>query len=1079
MCPWARLTATLFSIAVLSWSTQADVTAPSSVQASEEVNFLIDSWKTSQGLPVNWIECICQTRDGYLWLGTPTGLIRFDGFKPVRWNSQNCAAFRSDVVKALAEDNEGNLWVATKGGVVRLRLNGADAFTVAEGLGGNETSSLSPSRLGGMWIGTDSGVSLYREGRCKNYVIDHLPHRFIYSVLEDSRGTVWIGTIVGLQKLDPRTGQCTVVWKSDGLHPESEAGIVRCILEDREGQIWFGTDHSVFRLQDGQWRQFALGKSGPEHRVKRLLEDREGRYWAIIGNVLHMRKGDRFEPMDLELGLADAVVNGLFEDREGNLWVGSRYGGLTRLRPTPLRVFTKKDGLPHNSVRSVCPSRQGGVWVATAGGASQLNTGRFTLLATSSALAQQSARAAFETSHTDLWLATAEKGVLFLSKGANGYVHFRPVALGARIHALFETDQGEVWMSDGESLDRLVPMQGALRSSPSGEEFFYRYGKRFRYMPGKIARFDVRYATTWWEYASGSLSVYESDGRSTYRAGEFPPLENEPWDAILPKGELSNFDVRAILQDREEDLWFATWGGGVNRFRDNQFSVLTTKDGLSSDFITSVFEDAEGVVWLGTTKGINRFKHGTFAAITARHGLPSEEVNSILEDDLGFFWVSCEEGIYRVARRELSEIADGRAATVDALLFDESDSLLASTTDGPSQPAVCKTRDGYLWFATTHGLVRIDPTRARRNDLIPPVQIEQLNANGLAIDVGRWTRGSNPKSQIIKHQLRLPPDSGRSLEFHYTALSFAAPEKVRFRYRLEGLDKDWIDAGPRRVAFYTGLRPGAYRFQVIAANQHGVWDENGAAFAFTITPHAHQTLWFRVACGAGLASILWFGLRWRLRIHRLEHNAALAHERERIARDMHDDIGSRLNQIALLSDIDERAGPKDALPVADLARDAARSLNEIVWAVHPGKDRLDYLVEFISQFAHEYLSAAGLNLRINFPDKIPPWPLTSEQRHNLFLAAKEALCNVVKHAHATDVELRLRVHPSEWILEIADDGCGIPAGPICEAEHAGQWPSGRNGLENLRRRAESAGGELRITSGAGHGTKISFVVPHG
>ncbi|MCI0541664.1 MAG: ATP-binding protein, partial [Verrucomicrobiales bacterium] len=584
---------------------------------------------------------------------------------------------------------------------------------------------------------------------------------------------------------------------------------------------------------------------------------------------------------------------------------------------------------------------------------------------------------------------------------------------------------------------------------------------------------------------------------------------NSRWRHFTTADGLPSNDVRAIREDRNGNLWLGTAGGGLCRLswptgangRDGEpeFSkpvnedpatsaplveTLSVADGLSNANVWALYEDSDGVLWIGTERGLNRLPLSSSneekAVVRSRimsfgrhDGLFDDLVNEILEDDFGRLWISCDRGIYRVRRQDLNDVAAGRKSSVQCVTYDETDGLLSAETNGQtSQPAGLKASDGRLWFPTTRGVVVIDPANLSDNRIAPPVVIEQVIANGRTVFDNRIHR-ADPLDT------RLEPGHADLVEIRYAGNCLSAPEKVRFKYRLEGHDKDWIDAGSRRIAFYTGLPPGHYRFQVIAANQHGVWNETGAAFALGITPHLHEAVWFRIACVSVIASVLWLGVRWRIRIHRLEHEAALARERERIARDMHDDIGSRLNQIALLSDIDEPARPKQVLPVAELARDAARSLNQIVWAVQPGKDRLDYLAEFVSQFAHEYLSAAGLSLRIDFPDKIPPRPLTSEQRHNLFLAAKEALCNVVKHAHATDVELRLRVHQSEWILEIADNGCGIPARANCEDGHGGQWPSGRNGLENLRRRAESAGGELRITSATTQGTTIAFVMRHG
>lgn len=339
--------------------------------------FHLTTWTSRQGLPEDWIECITQTRDGYLWLGTPNGLIRFDRVSFLHLKRENCPALHSTVCKALLEDHEGNLWVATKNGLLCFSQHGVQRWSAENGLGGQETSSLSLGPDGTVWVGTENGVSALRGGRVQHFPARSHRSPFVYSVLADAEGRIWAGMWTGLYQLEPRRGEYSQAWGTRPPQSESAQDHVRTFLRARTGGFWFGTDAGVGRCHLGEPKVLAFGDNGTANRVKWLLEDQRGDLWAVIGYAPHRRQGDDFIPMDDPLGLTDAIVNVIYEDRQGNLWIGSRHGGLTRAKPVPGRVFTRKDGLWNNGVRSVSPRRKGGVWLATAEGFGSFANGRF------------------------------------------------------------------------------------------------------------------------------------------------------------------------------------------------------------------------------------------------------------------------------------------------------------------------------------------------------------------------------------------------------------------------------------------------------------------------------------------------------------------------------------------------------------------------------------------------------------------------------------------------------------------------------------------------------------------------------
>ena len=664
--------------------------------------------------------------------------------------------------------------------------------------------------------------------------------------------------------------------------------------------------------------------------------------------------------------------------------------------------------------------------------------------------------------------------------------------------------------------------------------------------------------------------------------------------------ELSHPDVRVIHQDRRGDMWFGTYGGGLNRLSKGQVTSFKTALGEYNNRAWWIHEDTDGVFWVGTRDGLNRFvppgvvprasspppaptpnlnpnpnpnlnpPHPDpdgplrFFTFTKRHGLYENTVNNIQEDDFGYLWLSGQQGIYRVARQDLNDVAAGRQARVQVLPFGEGDGMLNSECNGGvNQPSGCKDREGRIWFPTVRGVAMVDPRAVRRNEVPPPVVIEQVVADGeivfgdgCAVGAGTKPRrstldalsesrpltpalshpmgegaerrgldvaattlpagaeglpspvgrervsrdcgtgegersdfpGPSGKSEATLHSSlstlhsslpSLPAGRGRVVEIRYTANSFAAPKAMRFKYRLEGHDRDWrFDDDNARVAFYTNLRPGAYTFCVTGCNNHGVWSEQPALFALSIAPHFWQTWLFYLLTGAaciGLAAAIQaYRLHWQRRLLKVEHQHALADERARIARDLHDDLGTALTGLALQLDVLRRETREGAARADRLAEAAARiralaeRMRQVVWAVNPRCDTVSSLASFLEQQAGQFMKADGLRCRLEFPDDIPPLPLDGETRYELALGVREALANAIRHAHASELVLGLSVQADHLVVRVADNGRGFRV-----AEGMGQ---GR-GLTNMQERLEKIGGQCDCQSAPGAGTTIALRVP--
>jgi signal transduction histidine kinase len=503
----------------------------------------------------------------------------------------------------------------------------------------------------------------------------------------------------------------------------------------------------------------------------------------------------------------------------------------------------------------------------------------------------------------------------------------------------------------------------------------------------------------------------------------------------------------------------------------------------------SLYPDPDGTLWIGTAdNGLCRLRDGKFSTISAVQGMPASIISEIAEDDAGNLWMGSHHGILRASKADLNRCADGALKTIRCLSYGRAEGLATLKCSGGFQPNAAKTADGRLWFPTTKGLAIIDPGNFSTNTVPPPVVIEELSVEGapLALPSVAGTNASPPSAP-----LEIPPGQPR-LEIRFTGLSFVAPEKVRFKYRLEGLEDNWLDGGAKRVIQYSYLRPGNYTFRVTACNNDEVWNDKGAAISFTVLPYFWQTWWFKGFCllagAAAVAGIAMGATRQRVRrkLELLERQRALERERARIARDIHDDLGASLTRITLLSQSvraeleDQQTAAGDVDRIYSTARELTRALDEIVWAVNPRHDTLDSLVAYLGRFAQNFLSSANIRCRLDAPLQLPGRAVTAEIRHNLFLAFKEALNNVVKHAHASEVRVSFEFNDGRCTLVVADNGRGFdpknPAG-LQRSSADGLRSDSGNGLANMRKRLEEIGGECSWETAPGEGTRVRLSLP--
>lgn len=592
-------------------------------------------------------------------------------------------------------------------------------------------------------------------------------------------------------------------------------------------------------------------------------------------------------------------------------------------------------------------------------------------------------------------------------------------------------------------------------------------------------------------------------------------------------------DVRVIHQDRRGDLWFGTFGGGLICLHEGRLTRYMTPLGEYNNRAWCIHEDADGVFWIATRNGLNRFvppgpaearppksegrsaptpstgilqpaidnSNGRFFTFTTQHGLHENFINNIQEDGAGRLWFSGQQGIYCVARQELNAVAAGRQARAQVLAFGETDGLPNSQCNGGfNQHGGCQDDAGRIWFPTVRGVAMIDPRVTPRNEVPPPVVVERVKADAEVVYGDGAPAGSlkpaghnpkpatnvkleprGPQTAPLAAPLHLAAGRARVLELHYTANSFAAPNRVRFKYRLEGYDRTWhADDENRRVTFYTSLPPGTYSFLVAACNNHGVWSTTPAGLSFTLAPHFWQTWLFRVLAGTALvgtvAAVQAYRLRWQRRVLRAEQRQALADERTRIARDLHDDLGTALTGTALKLDLLRRetaGGPRLGTHLAEsaaLIRGLAERMREVVWAVNPRCDTVSSLAGFLEQQAGHFLKTDGLRCRFEFPEDIPALPLDGDTRYQLALGVRKALSNAVRHAAASEIALTLSIGIDRLTIRVADNGRGFRVEECVQPGH---------GLANVAARLEKLGGRFECRSAPGEGTIIALEVPIG
>ena len=974
------------------------------------------------------------------WTNGPSQGAQSSPFVCRAWRAED--GLPQDSVGAIVQTGDGYLWIGTRGGLARFDGVRFKVFGLADGLPSLYVKALLEDRRGALWIGTANGLCRYGGGRFTSWTKRNgLAGDNISGLAEGQDGAIWVGTSTGLSR--GRNGTFETIGRKAGLAEEA----VRTLVADQSGNIWASMESlGLMRSENGAFVPATDSRESQLLRPYSLLKDHTGRIWgSTVGRVFCI-DGVAVKTYGGSEGLPNVMLPCLGESAAGTIWVGSLDQGLYYLREGRFHAVHRADGLSEEGVKVVVVDREQNLWVGTRD--SGLNRVRPRRVAT-----------------RRIWEGETEVPPVSLAEGADGAMWVG--TMGRGLYRL-EGEKQETMLSNRlRTYNRQV---GALLVARDRSVWFSAWSTVFQWDGDQLRStlLDDAVRSLCEDYQEGLWVGSQNGVLRLLRKNEVVAFTNG----------LPGAPIAALVQQRDGTVWIGSYGGGLGQFTEGNCRIFDRRHGLGSNLIRTLCLDSGGTLWIGTEGGgLSCFQGGKFRSFGKQNGLVDDTILQILADGSGNLWLGTYHGICRVSRHDLNGLAAGTTLYVHPRVFGRSDGLESEQCAGGFGTCL-KTRAGLLCFSTARGIVMIDPQQQSDTRTPPVVWLEEVVVDGLPQERGD-SAGNSGRSGEAAGLVRVAPGR-RQLEFRYTGLNFSAPENVVFRYRLEGLDSDWVEAGPRRIAYYSHVPPGRYRFEVVARSGEGEWSQSGARVAILVLPHFWQTWWFysvgALVCLGLVGGVVRYATKRKMqqKLQRLEQMHAVEKERARIARDIHDDIGAAVSQLIMLGEMAGRASatPEEARRhvgcMASKTHELAQAMDETIWAVNPLNDSLASLVSYLQHFAAEFFEASPVRCRLDAPLGLPDMALDVRVRHNLFLAVKEALNNVVKHSGAREVWLRVRWNGALLAVSIEDDGRGFASGP------AG---AGQDGLRNMRARLDEVGGACVVESQPGAGCRVRFTLP--
>lgn len=1021
----------------------------------------LESYTTADGLAHNKINKIVRDSRGFLWFCTAEGLSRFDGYTFTNYGTDQ--GLPHPYVNDFLETRAGEFWVATNGGLVHFNPKGLPSSHVVDV---NEATTTTPMFA---VLRPDD-----RDRRAKAATL----------LFADRNGTIWCGTLKGLFRVTQTGARSQLMPVHIGLPTEyAEQSYVNALLEDHYGTLWIGAQSGLYRRwPDGSTARYGKIDGLSDDPIFALLEDRRGNLWAGTPHSGLFRlaiDAGRRPPVithayNEKNGLISNWIFVLHESADGRLWAGGNAGlyefSLADEKAVgPTHTYTERNGLSFREIVSLTEDRDGNLWLGTnSAGAMKLARNGFITFDAGDGLVQ--ANSIFETGTGELYV----HGDVLGDKRAS-------VFEGARLDLLNPgpTDNHRrLGRFDGQHFRWLIP--DALRSMYLGwsdkptalqartGEWWIGTGQGLYLFPRVKDFADLKTARPLAVYTIQGLPVsmvyclYQDARGDLWMAATHPTGNGlvrweRPTHALhdmahtegLPS--LKDKLPTAFQEDGAGNLWVGFNQGGLARYRDGRFTIFSTADGVPDGRINDLYLDRAGNLWIGSALGgVGRCdepaaEHPTFTNYTTAQGLSSNYGSAIVEDLYGRIYIGTGQGLDRLdpatGRIKHFTTADGLAPGIIAAAF--------------------RTHDGQLWFGATQGLSRLLPEPPQATAAPPPIMFTALSVAGAVQHVS-----ANGETDL---QLPDLAAGGNQLQVEFVGLSFTFGESLRYQYRLEGADKDWGAPTAQRTVNYANLAPGHYRFLVRALTADGSVSATPATLTFTVRPHLWQRWWFLT-----MMSLLFITIGYGLYRSRVARLLGIERVRTRIAADLHDDIGTNLTRIAVLSEVahsqlnEANSGVANPLSaIARISRESVASMSDIVWAVNPRRDSLLDLVLRMRRFANEILAGRNIEFEFHAPETDQDQKLGADLRRDTFLIFKEALNNAVRHSGCANVEIELQVDRLWLVLKVSDDGSGF------EPSASGEG----HGLVSMQRRAKALGGELQLLSREGKGTEILLRVP--
>lgn len=968
----------------------------------------IDSWTTDNGLPHNSVRAILQTRDGYLWLATADGLVRFDGVRFTIFNRENSPGMTGNRITALLEDDNGDLWMGSDGAVMRLHNGVFSSYGSESGVPNGWVAGMTLDPSGDPLILLNHCVMRWHQGRLKTPNTGTFPNSSVSSPVTHypKSSGFWSQNA---QALKVYLRGRLISWGAEQGNPGFP---IHAVAEDEHGNIWATGSGKLFRDQDGRLARVSIPSAcSPAEDISFIAAPKLKVvcYGAGLPLVTSATDGSQQQRLanSLPPSLEPHSPTAFYQDREGILWIGTSVAGLWRVRKQVVVTVSSGQGLRDHNVYPIYQDHAGAVWIGA-------------------------------------WPNTLNR----YQGGKFRYFTERD-GLVPYISSLYEDRGGTLWVGAYGSDRRDTGKADALRVFKNG---------RF------VAPAGLK--------SLGPVRAMLQDQHGVLWLG----CENKL--VRYDKGTLRSFTTRdglatdyatVLVEDHSGNLWIGGQGG-LTRLSSGGFTPYTVRDGLPSPSVRSLYVDRENVLWIGTYDGgLGRFENGTFTRYTTRDGLFSSGVFQTLEDSRGYFWISSNQGIYRVQKQQLNDFARGKTDVVTSIAYGKADGMLNIECNGGHWPAGIRTRDGKLWFPTQDGVAIIDPEQVPINRTPPPVIIESCIVEHRPVPFGKPVKLSPAQTDF---------------EIQYTAFSFANPERIHFKYKLDGLDQGWIDAGSRRTAYYSHLPPGSYTFRVIAANSDGVWNTIGQNLPIVMLPPFYRTWWFfSLLAIAGMGAVI-FG--WQYRVSQLQRAyaaqqtfsrqliASQERERKRIAAELHDSLGQQLLiiknwAVLALTGVNGSAPVKEPLDqISNTASHAVEEMREIAYNLRPYQLEKLGLTAAIRGLITRVAASSSIQFITEIGDVDGLFPQDVEI--SIYRIVQEALNNMLKHSQATEGWVLAANHSGTLRLTIGDNGRGFTPTEGRES----QQDSKGFGLLGIAERVRMLGGRVVIQSAPGHGSSMQI-----